>query len=270
MEESPEVRPFPTAVAQLVAACQDPDSTAGDLERIVKCDPALAVRVLRMANSPLYGLSSEAKTVQHAVSVLGLRQLRNVAEAIAGAGMFAQGDTAARQREELWTHSLGRATVARLLTDYVPNVTADDAFLAGILHDIGKLLLYDVVPEEYQKMVLSYHGNELIQQELFLLDVSHAEIGLQSAESWCLPEGIQTAVGYHHRPYDAVAHIELVALIHIANQLAKCWGIGSNWNVCAETVNTAEQPLPIDGEILAIIQEQESEKFEEARQAMAT
>ena len=97
--------------------------------------------------------------------------------------MFAQGVTAEKQREELWNHSLGCATVARLLTDYVPNVAADDAFLAGILHDIGKLLLYDVVPEEYQKMVLSYHGNELIQQELFLLDVSHAEIGLQSAES---------------------------------------------------------------------------------------
>ena len=268
LKKVPEVRPFPAAVTHLVAACQHPDATAHDLESIIECDPALAVRVFQMANSPLYGLSSEAKTVEHAVSVLGVRQLRNVAVSIAGAGMFAQGATAAKQREELWNHSLGCATVARLLTDYVPKVAADDAFLAGILHDIGKLLLYDVVPEEYQKMVLSYHGNESIKQEQVLFGFSHEEIGLQSAQSWCLPEEIQTAIGYHHRPYAASAHIELVTLLHIANQLAKCWDVGLHWSVCTEAVNTADQPPPIDGKILAKLREQASEKLDEARRAM--
>ena len=228
LKAKPEVRPFPAAVAQLLAACQDPNANAARFEKIITLDPALAVRLLRMANSPLYGLASEVRSVSHAVAILGIRQLRSLAMSVAGAGMFAQGKTASIERAELWSHSLGCATVARLLAATVPGVSAEDSFLGGIFHDVGKLFLLDVVPAEYNDMSMHCFGDDLAREEQFVFDITHEEIGLRSAHAWRLNESLKVAIGYHHRPTETPLNPELVRVIHAADLLARQWGIGSS------------------------------------------
>ncbi len=152
LAERPEVRPFPAAVTQLLAACQDANTKAETFVKIIECDPALAVRLLRMANSPLYGVANGVRGIGHAVSILGMRQLKNLALSVAGKAMFSEGSKAAEERQNLWNHSLGCAAVARVLAKSVPTVSPEVAFLAGMFHDVGKLFLYDVVADEYAEM----------------------------------------------------------------------------------------------------------------------
>lgn len=266
LRQRPEVRPFPAAVTQLLAACKNPDANAATFEKIIECDPGLSVRLLRMANSPIYGLAREVGSVGHATTILGMRQLKSLALSVAGAGMFAVGSTATKQRQTLWEHSMGCATVGRLLARSAATVSPDDAFLAGIFHDVGKLLLYDVAPDEYTKLTARCKAQELIEEEERVFGINHEEIGLKSAHSWGLSEDLKMAIGFHHKPNVASAHMELVMLIHTANDLALAWGIGSSDSgVCDETL----ERLSLDDESLANVRDQARRVFHETMQALA-
>jgi HD-like signal output (HDOD) protein len=263
LNENPEVRPFPAAVTQLLAACQDPNSNAMTFERIVECDAGLAARLMRMANSPIYGLGTKIHSVSHATTVLGVRQLKNLALSVAGANMFSSGKTAARQREELWRHSLGCATIARLLAKTTKSVAPDDAFLAGIFHDVGKLLLFDVAPAEYIDLIENCEPQQLSLEEQRLFGVNHEQIGLRSAISWGLSEDLQIAIGFHHHPDEATAHKEFAMIVYVANNLAKSWGIGTDepreCDVTFESLNANEASL-------ADVREQARRAYDEATQ----
>jgi putative nucleotidyltransferase with HDIG domain len=264
-----EVRPFPAAVTQLATACHDPNATAATFEEIIKCDPALAVRILRMANSPLYGLSNEVRSIGHATVVLGIRKLRSLALSVAGAKMFSEGKTASRDRKALWNHSLGCATIARLLADSVSHVLPEDAFLAGIFHDVGKLLLYDVVPHEYACIASENKGARLIEEEEFVFGLNHQDIGLKSAHSWKLPEQIKAAIGHHHNPDSSPLHREFVIVIHAANSLARSWCIGSDSEEEYEMSQSATTLLALDDESLATFRLRSLRMFQEAVRSWA-
>ena len=262
------VRPLSLTVSRLIATTDDPCITAKEIERVVECDPALAVSVLHFANASAHALATEVKSIDHAVSLMGVRKLRNLAISIAAAGMFKDGDTSMRERHQLWMHSLGCATVARLLAEYVPNVESDDAFLVGVLHDIGKLLLYDVASDRYKELLLSSQAASIIAQEEFWFGTNHAEIGLRSAISWKLPSEIQVGIGYHHSPQSATSHFELAALVHIANQLAKNWNIGSEGLVVADNVGTPSDRIIIDDDILRNVRDRADEAFHDTVEIM--
>ena len=266
-----EIRPFPAAVSQLMGALQDPNSSSASLAKIIECDPALAVRLLRMANSPLYGLSREVRSISHATSMLGTRTLRTLAMSAAGATMFAGGSTAAAEREKLWQHSLGAAAVARILSEFDPQVSADDAFLACVFHDVGKLFLFDVIPEAYADMTKMHAGAELVEQEQLTFQVTHSDIGFKSAHAWNLPENLKVAVGYHHRPAEAPAHFELAAMVFVANNLARAWGIGSTLRpeLECDSNDTILQQMDFDPDVLATVKERAEAAFADTQTVCA-
>lgn len=270
LKDRPEVRPFPAAVAQLLSACQDANATPATFEKIIERDPALSVRLLRMANSPLYGLTNEVRGIGHASAVLGIRQLRHLALSVAGAGMFNQGATSAEERQALWTHSLGCATVARLIARRKPGINPDDAFLSGIFHDVGKLFLFDVVPDEYAELSSNYRGAELLAEEVNLFGVSHEEIGLRSAHSWSLAEDLKAAIGFHHRPREAPLSIALVEVIAAANALARYWGIGSDGHENADAAAAALDQLALSEDHVVELAEESVADFKGAVLAMAS
>ncbi len=227
LEESPEVRPFPSSVTRLVETCKDMNANAAEFEAIIVCDPALSVRILRMANSPMLTPSQDVKSVRHAVALLGNKKIRSVAMSIAAANMFNMGEKAAQKRQNLWNHSVGVASVASCLAKSFFPVEPSDAFLAGIFHDVGKLVFYDVIPDEYAELEASFHGRSLVEEERFVLGTSHQDIGRNSAERWEMPVEIQTAIGWHHQPSEAPEFQEFAEMISIADTMAKNWGIGS-------------------------------------------
>jgi len=175
----------------------------------------------------MYGFANKIRSVDHAVVVLGFRSVRDLGLSMAGAEMFAQGDTAAVQRTALWQHSLGCATVARLLAEQVPNVPPNEAFLGGIFHDVGKLVLYDLASDEYIGLTDASTSMSLVEQEQQIFGLTHEEIGVRCSEDWRLPPIITHAIGYHHAPKSAPQDQLFVSLIHVADLLARIWQIGS-------------------------------------------
>ena len=228
LSKSPEVRPFPTAVTQLSAACQNSISNSQTFASIIERDPALSAKILRMANSPIFCPAGQVKGIAHAATVLGVRKLRSVAMSVAGAEMFSSGEQAQNQRLQLWNHSIGCAVVARSVAGHFAGVDKDEAFLAGVFHDIGKLFFYDAIPNEYSETEASFSGSNLVKEEELRFGTTHEVIGLASAESWELPLEIRTAIGWHHRPSLAESCPAFAQVIHVADRLAKHWGIGSD------------------------------------------
>ncbi len=227
IKSTPELRPFPQAVTRLISTCRDSESTNKEIESVIASDPSLSVKVLRLANSPLFCPSRDVNSIVHAVSLLGRRKVKSIALSAAAADMLSAGDGAIEQRRALWNHSVGCAAVASCLAKRVGGVQVDDAFLAGIFHDVGKLLFLDVIPNEYELLAKSCRDSKLIEEEQFFLGTTHEEIGASAANLWGLPVEILAAVGWHHRanesPFDH-AHASIVAM---ANDCCKQWGIGS-------------------------------------------
>lgn len=228
VRETPELRPFPVTATRLISATADPGIGAGDLAAIFRHDPALSVRVLQVANSSLYGYSGNITTVSRAVVVLGFRAVRNLALAIAASSVYAHGETSHAERSRLWRHSVGCAAVARLLAEEVPGVTADEAFLAGIVHDVGKLIFFDLVPERYRELAALGGGGRGLQLEGCEFGATHTEVGRLCAEQWGLPDELCQAISGHHLQDTSGYSPGLVAVTNLANQLSAAWGIGTD------------------------------------------
>ena len=262
------IQPFPRVVSQLLSALNDPNANSKRLAKIIEADAALSTRLLRMATGPLYGFSNVIRSIDHATTILGIGPLRNLALTYAGSSVFSIG-AAAEQREALWNHSLGCATVARLLSKFVSTVEPDEAFLASIFHDVGKLFLHDVVPDEYARMVETSWGSKLTEQEHDEFGLTHEEIGSKLSTAWQLPEELVVVVGYHHRPEQAIAHKELTAVVHVADGLARAGGIGSPVEPGDHVLEIASEYLCVDKGAAESIQEQAMGLFEETKQAFS-
>lgn len=268
LAKSPEIRPFPSVVSRLLSALQDPNSTSATFAKIVECDAAIAARLLRMTNSPLYGLRNTVQSIEHACSMLGRRPLKTLSLSLAGASMFSDAGPALEERAMLWRHSLGCASTARLLAKQVASVSPDDAFLGGIFHDVGKLVFYDVVPAEYANLTQANVGGELAKLERMRFAVTHEEVGLKSAHAWNLAEEIKVAIGYHHAPQESPKHFEIATLVNLADALSRNWGIGSN-QLAHLDISACVESLNLDAEILPNLIEEARTTYREAVQACA-
>jgi putative nucleotidyltransferase with HDIG domain len=262
------IQPFPRVVSQLLSATNDSNANSKSLANIIESDAALSTRLLRMANGPLYGYSNVIRSIDHATTILGIRPLRNLALTYAGSTVFAIGSVA-EQRDALWDHSLGCATIARLLAKFVSTVEPDEAFLAGIFHDVGKLFFHDVVPREYARLAGVSSGTRLMEQEQEEFGFTHEEVGSKLATAWQLPEQLVVVVGHHHRPEQAIAHNELTAVVHVADGLARAGGVGSPIETGDNVLDIAREYLCLDKDTTESIQEQAFEMFEETKQAFS-
>jgi len=265
LSESQAVRPFPVAVARLTTACHDPNADAGQFASIIECDPAMSVKILKMANSPLFCPSGEVKSIAHASSLLGLRRLKSLAMSVAAAEMFSSGSQVGqKERRGVWRHSLGCATVARALTRHISGFDEDQVFLAGVFHDIGKLFFLDAIPEEYGEVHSSCTGLQLLEVEQLHFGVTHERIGYLSAISWNLPEIIRVAIGWHHRPDEAEAFGDFVRVIHFADCLSAAWSMESSSQTVHDSLQACLEHYDLTVEQLGSIEVQARQTLEVA------
>lgn len=267
LENGHKILPFPQVVGQLLAALKDPNASSQTFAKIIEADAALTIRLLRMANSPVYGNANAIKSVGRATTVLGNGPLKNIALTFAASTVFASGGKSDTTREALWNHSLGCATTARQLAKVVPSTNHDDAFLAGIFHDVGKLFFYDAIPEVYAELDGGNSGEQLVQKEKEMFGISHEEVGLKLVTGWQMPEHLMIAVGYHHQPKQAIAHADLASLVNIADSLAKFAGIGSTPDSSINVMQNANEQLGLTEEEIDSVAEQSLEMFEETKQS---
>ncbi len=211
-----ELPALPAVVTELLVCFEQQDvCTHAIAERIAR-DQAIAARTLRLANSSFYGMSCEVKTIREAIAVLGLRSTRTLVTAVALRNRFAGTVAAGLDLDKFWRHSVATALAARSLAR-VLRASEDEAFVAGLLHDIGRLVLASSY-QEYAQVVATARRDDcpLIDSERALLGVDHAQVGEALACQWRFSPAIQAAVAGHHAPppeHDSA----LTGLVHLAD-----------------------------------------------------
>ncbi len=227
LQDLDSVQPLPAGALALLNACQDPQGQTDEVVSIIETEPAMAARVLAVANSPLYGYARQIDTIAHAVVILGSRNISRLAASFAAMKMFREGDHGQGFREQLFRHSLGCASVARNLTRQKEVCDPDQAFLGGVLHDIGKLVLTQLLSSDYSKLVEAADPHEILRVEEEVLGISHQEVGEICARRWGFPAEITGVIGHHHGNQAQPLPTPLSEVVEAANHVAISDGIGS-------------------------------------------
>lgn len=215
---------LPNVFIRINQLVEDPNSSITDIARAVSQDPSFTVRMLRVANSSFYGFSSTIDTVDKAVSVIGTSQIRNLALSMSVARTFAGLPNTLVSMENFWLHSLYCALIARILARQMRRCDPEALFTAGLLHDIGELVIFNRLPEQARDaltMVLD-HADELpvYEAERQVIGFDHAQVGGELARQWNLPPLLEECIAYHHSVAEAQRYPRETALVHIANILA--------------------------------------------------
>jgi putative nucleotidyltransferase with HDIG domain len=220
---------LPTVITQMIGLIDNPKTSARDVARLIATDQALTAKILKLANSAFYGFPREIATVNHAVVVLGFETVKSLGLSVSVLERFAGGGgETGFDRQKFWEHSIACGVAARLLAGKLRYRIEGEAFAAGILHDIGKLILSQYFAEEFgQALALAQaEGLYIGKAEEQVLGVTHAEVGTWLAERWNLPERLVQAIAYHHAPGRLERGGELPALIHLADFLCRREKIG--------------------------------------------
>lgn len=222
--------PLPAAVEKINSLTQDIESDIADIARAISSDDALTARILRVANSAFYGLSRKINTVSQAIVILGFNAVKNLSIGISLFGLWGKEKEVALDREEFWRHCLAVGCGSRLLALRLKMKDPEEAFVAGLLHDIGKVILMEHFPKEYSNVIDEAESKRLplyvLEHEVFGID--HAVVGMKICEQWKLSETISKVIGFHHKKISEQNKEEAktVRTVQAASNLAKIARIG--------------------------------------------
>jgi putative nucleotidyltransferase with HDIG domain len=211
----------PDVCLRLFELIHAPSSGAADIAAVVSVDPNLTARLLRMANSSFYNFSRKIDTVSRAVTVIGSTELYQLVLSISAVKTFAHIPNELVKMETFWRHSVYTGLLARALAIRANVLHPERLFVAGLMHDLGSLVLYHQRPDAMRDILLVADGDEevLYQSELDRFQFSHASVAGHMMEQWQLPEALIDAIKWHHQPERAhVASIE-AHILYLANHL---------------------------------------------------
>ena len=220
---------LPEVTLGIIELVENPKSSAQDLNELIGRDPALSARVLKVVNSAFYGLPRQIGSINRAISMLGLNAVKNIAIAASLAKLFRGGALCDRfDAKELWDHSIAVATAARLLAKEARMSSVDEAFLGGLMHDIGIMVELQSdrakLVKVFSDMQFDHDGNPLIDfrmVERAVYGADHGHFGEALCEQWKFPRSLAIACGYHHDPAGAPAEARQIPwLIFVAERLA--------------------------------------------------
>ncbi|MGA2079379.1 MAG: HDOD domain-containing protein [Holophaga sp.] len=223
-----DLPPLPQVATQVLRLAVDPDSTTDDLQRVVGTDQALAAQILKIANSAMFGMVREVRTLTQAIMTLGFSTIKSIVIASSARNLYHRGGTGLQERL-LWEHALTAALAARAYAKGLRSSRMEEAFLGGLMHDIGKSVMSLKFPERYGAMVRSIYNEDgdAVDTELDLFGFDHAMVGEALLGSWNLAHSLSDAVRWHHAPAHAPeGHRDLAAFVALGNQLALDRGVG--------------------------------------------
>ncbi len=221
--------PLPTSALRVIALTKNPATSVRELETVIAQDPALAAGMLRQANSSYYGYARRISSLQEAIVVLGFQATQGLAMVSAVAPLLKTNLNGYEiEQEGLWKHSMLTAMTAKRLCQKLKFPFGDVAFTAGLLHDIGKVII-SIYVQEVGPYLLKKVGEaklSYVELEEKVIGYNHATVGGLLAKRWNLPEDLVASISYHHFPSGAGNYAELASVIHVANGLSNSLGIG--------------------------------------------
>lgn len=269
---------LPAVVARLLTVAGSDDSSARDLVRIIEPDPSLTARILRMIRHADLGVQSQGMTIARAVPLLGFRAARNAAlsiqffETLSACG---EDESAIARRRELWKHSLAVGCAAEMVAERTGGAAAGgEAFVCGLLHDIGKIALGTCLPKSYARVFdrSEHQPGCICDMEREILGLDHTSAGKRLVTRWRLGQAIAESVWLHHQDPDAlpstVAFARQVRIVHVADALIRRTGIGASGSHHVTDIESAALPLGLDRAALAEIIERVPERMKPLQKAL--
>lgn len=213
-----QLPPLPASIVRISAMLSDFNTSQSMLAQAISIDPILSTRLLRLANSAIYGLHGTVTSVANAVSTVGYAAISEILMMSGVSDAFGRRILSSPKGKEIWHHSLATAMVASDICRFARLSGAEDAFSCGLLHDIGKLILLRADAPTYTRVLQSGSGEEellAVEQESFGFD--HAELGAAAAEKWKLPGAVCHMIRHHHQPWKATEGVAMANILHIAD-----------------------------------------------------
>ncbi len=220
------IKSLPTlpAVAQKVSKmAENDDTSATQLGKVISTDQALSGRVLRLVNSSFYGFPGRISSISNAIVLLGFDVVKSLIISVSVFEMMEKGIIG------LWEHSLGCAVASRTIAKRIKDCDPEEASVAGLLHDIGKVVVSIQLSDSYEDIKETISSKKVIfyEAEKQVLEFTHEDIGGWLAESWNLPDRLIEPVACHHQPLRAQKAKTPTAVVHLANFLTRAMGFGS-------------------------------------------
>ena len=219
---------MPATATKLLPLLDNSDSTATDVESILKYDPGLTANILKLTNSAYFGIPTSISSVKQAIVLLGWKRLLQVVTTICMSPLMKKTvpgyDLAGG---ELWRHSIAVSVAAEILVKALKIRHADEVFTAALLHDVGKLILGNFVKNDLEQIeTMVTKGITFDVAESMVLGTNHAEVGGQILHKWSFPAGLVNAVQWHHDPESCENGCVLSDIVHVANTLGLMTGFG--------------------------------------------
>lgn len=245
IREISHIATLPEITLRIVELVEDPKSTAQDLHKVINNDPALSSRILKVVNSSFYGLPGQIGSINRAIVMLGLNAVKNIAIAASLAKLFRGGELTPRvSAKSIWEHSVAAAATMKLLADKLKLGLGDEAFLAGLMHDIGLIVELQF---DRNKLIDALHlagldaegvpCNNLLDIEKQVFGADHQAFGAGLCEKWKFPRSFSLVCNFHHRPTEAPAeNRRLPAMCFIADRLVPAATKGFRADVVDESI----------------------------------
>lgn len=225
-----DLPPMPAIASKLMRLTSDMDTNIETLIDHIERDQALTAKMLRLCNSSYYGMPRRIASIRQAVVLLGFNTIFKLVITSSSSLHFSRGAKGyGLSAQELWRHSVGTALSCEILARKFRFEKTDAAYTAGLLHDLGKVVLTEFVQEELEKIIEAVHaGRSFLEAEREILGMDHAQIGGKLARLWKFPEEMIEAIKYHHEPHLATAGKDLATFTHLANVVSQTIGIGNS------------------------------------------
>ena len=261
LEDAGELAALPQVVLRVIETTASHAASAADVERLLSADPALAGKILSLANSAYFGLPRRLSSLKEAIVFLGFKTIRTLALTLTTFAVFlGKADAASLAQRAVWRHAVGTAQCARVLVPLLPppvqeTVTADEAFACGLLHDIGKMtlgrshpVLLSTIMQTAQTRGMRFHDIET-----HVLPCGHAMLGAGLALRWNLPPSVCESIAFHHTPRAALVNPRLCAAVALANELEHFVSDGTELDEFCGRAADVLPPLRLSSERLLVL-----------------
>lgn len=271
VKEISHIATLPEVTLRIIRLVEDPESTAQDLNNVISNDPALGARILKVVNSAFYGLPGQIGSINRAIVLLGLNAVKNIAVAASLAKLFRGGQISSQfNARDLWKHSISVATITRLLADKAGLGLPDEAFLAGLIHDLGLMVEVQALRTKFVAVLdrIKAEDNTMTfrEAEEAVIGATHEQFGASLCQTWKFPKSFIYVTGYHHHPMDLdEEHRPLTGLVHVADIIAAKQELGFCATVEHEEINPQlMEQLNLTSEHIDQVIEELPEALEEA------
>jgi putative nucleotidyltransferase with HDIG domain len=229
LEKDVRLPSLPEIYAEITEVLGDPHSSAIHVANVISKDPNLSARLLKIVNSAFYGFPSKIDTISRAVMIVGSRQLSTLALGTSVVHIFRDIPPDLVDMKSFWQHSVACGIGARMLASYKNMPNTERLFVAGLLHDIGRILIYKHFPRDGREVLLKARQARCLLRsaEIDLLGFDHAQIGGNLLKKWMLPPTLERAVADHHQPAESQYPVEASA-VYVADILVNALGIGTS------------------------------------------